>query len=450
MNRPNIILIMPHDLGTHLGCYDWDERLSTPNLDRLAKEGVLFNKNFCTAPYCSPSRGSIFSGKYPHTNGLMGLAGGLKWEMDHSTRLLGHLLEDAGYETFLFGLQHITKDPSWCGFEHLHNQSVGCDDVASTVCDFLENRLDEKQPFYAEIGFIEVHRPYQHFDMVTTAESDVTPLPYLTDTPGLRADQCMLYADIQSMDKAVGNIIDTLDAQNYSDNTLVIFTTDHGIAFPRAKATLYDAGINTALIMRHPAGFAGNRTVEEIVSTVDILPTILDVIKSPVPDDLQGRSFLPLLQELPYQSNEFVFAEKNTSPDDIKRCIRNKRYKYIRNFDDGPSIQMPLDISVSLTVDNMGDAHLEPRPRVELYDLEKDPHEQKNLASLPEFADIEQDLSEKLIRWMKETGDQALTGSISRPAGESEVFAEIRAADAMEKRRNRQKHLNAAYRACSL
>ncbi|MFH1904437.1 MAG: sulfatase [bacterium] len=427
--NPNIILITPHDLGTYLGCYGWDPQLSTPSLDKLADEGVRFTNNFSTAPFCSPSRGSIFTGKYPHTNGLMGLVN-LGWHLPSSNRILGQLLQSTGYETFLFGNQHIAEDsciaedPSQLGFDYISERGkCSCEVVAPIVTDFLKKRAKEgSKPFYAEVGFSQVHRPYRDIEMLSVQEKNISVLPYLEDTPGLRQDMAMFYAVIQYMDRAVGTILATLDNTRLKENTIVIFTTDHGIAFPRAKATLYDPGINTTLLMRWPDGFNGGRVISELISNIDLLPTLLDVVGIPIPEDVQGRSFLGLLQDEEYTPNSMIFAEKNSHKDDIKRCIRTKRYKYIRNFNGGPLISLPLDIEVTLARRNMGDRHLAPRPPVELYDLEKDPYEKNNLASSPDYADIEKELSSKLQKVLEDTNDPILSGRIQRPADEEEIM----------------------------
>ncbi len=201
----------------------------------------------------------------------------------------------------------------------------------------------------------------------------------------------------------------------------MVFTTDHGIDSPRAKGTLYDAGINTTLIVRWPAGIAGCQTRSELISNIDLLPTLLEAAGEDVPHNVQGRSFLPLLQDASYNPNSSVFAEKNTSAPDIKRGLRTERWKYIRNFDDGPILLLGTCTEYSLTRRDMGDAHLRQRPGVELYDLEHDPYEQHNLAGHPDCSQIECELSAALQNWMESTEDPLLKGPIPRPPEEAEL-----------------------------
>ena len=425
--HPNILLVIVHDLGTRLSCYG-ETSVQTPALDALAAEGVRFENHFCTAPFCSPSRASMFTGKYPHSNGLMGLVN-LGWDLPESNTTMAQMLAAAGYETFLFGLQHEVKNPKRLDshFHHVSDRTLGrsCDKVAPLVVDFLDARgKGNARPFYTRVGFSEVHRAYDHYQ--SDDPESVTVPPYLKDTPGARQDIAMFHGAIRRMDESVGSILDALARSGLSENTIVVFTTDHGIAFPRAKATLYDPGLRTTLIIRWPKGIAGGRVVRELISNIDLLPSLLNVVGITVPADVQGRSFLSLLRGGEYTPNEMVFAEKNTSPDDIKRCIRTERYKYIRNYNDGPILNLPTDIEASLTRRDMGDDHLTPRPAVELYDLEKDPLEMDNLAGMPEIKKIENDLASRLDKFLEETNDPILGGSIPRPPEEADIIRRIR------------------------
>ena len=424
MPRPNILLIMVHDLGAHLGCYGVPG-VPSPRLDHFACEGVRFGQQFCSAAFCSPSRGAILTGKYPHANGLMGLVN-LGWDLPAANVTLDQALGRAGYETYLFGLQHEVKDVERLStlFDHVSDRTAGsaCETVADQVTDFLgQARGDACPPFYARIGFSEVHRPYERYP--AAAADSVTVPAHLQDTPGARQDLAMFHGAVGAMDTAVGRILDALEAAGRRDNTLVIFTTDHGIAFPGAKATLYDAGLRTALLMRWPTGFVGGRTCDAMLSNTDLLPTVLQAVDASVPDGVMGHSFWPLLTETPYTPHERIFAEKSTQPDDLKRAVRTRRHKYIRNFDPGPVLALPTDIEISLTRRDMGDTHLAPRPPVELYDLAADPLERDNLAGRPEHADIERALAAELGRFLSDTADPVVAGTIERPPEEAEIVA---------------------------
>lgn len=417
--RPHILLIVVHDLGTRLGCYGYPS-VPSPHLDAMAGEGVRFERHFCTAPYCSPGRGSLITGKYPHVNGLMGLVN-LGWDWDPSNTTLAKALGTAGYDTHLFGVQHEARDERAAdlGFQHVSDRSVKrCDHVAPLVERFLLDRSHGgERRFYARVGFSEVHRS---FDRYPPADPARVSLPdWTADTPGARQDFAAYDGAIRAMDAAVGRILAALDRAALRDNTLVVFTTDHGSPFPRAKGTLYDAGIRTALLMRWPNGFAGGRIARDLLSNVDLFPTVLEVAGADIPADIQGRSFLPLLQGRPHPPRDVIFAEKNTVAADVKRCVRSAAFKYIRNYMPGPDLIIP-DAEIGLTRRDLGNDHLRPRPEVELYDLTADAPERVNLAGRAAFTEVESQLARCLREIQRDTSDPLLTDLIPRPPEEKE------------------------------
>jgi N-sulfoglucosamine sulfohydrolase len=422
--KPNIIVMVVHDLGTRLGCYG-ETMVESPNLDRLAQEGIRFTHHYSVSPYCSPSRGSILTGKYPHVNGLMGLVP-LGWNLSSDNATLSQLLKGGGYDTFLFGHQHEVRDRQQYRsyYDYMSDEATtSCEQVASEVKHFLTNRAPENEnPFFARIGFWEVHRPYEAYEKADPA-SIVVP-PYLKDTPGVREDLAMFHGSIKKMDQTVQNILDNLEKAGQKDNTIVVFTTDHGIDFPRAKGTLYDPGIQTTMLIRWPQACSGNTINSDLISSVDLFPTLLEAAGLPIPNNIQGQSFLPLLEGKEYSPRSFIFAEKNTVASDLKRCVRTNQYKYIRNFQEGPLIYMMPSMEASLTRRDIGNDHLEPRPSVELYDLNKDPNEMDNLAGHPEFAHIENMLADQLQGIMEETKDPILTELIARPEIEEVILRE--------------------------
>ncbi len=418
---PNILMISVHDLGTRLRCYGY-ESIQSPNLDRLAAEGARFEKNFCTSPYCSPSRGSMITGLYPHANGLMGLVNlGWQWRSENVT--IARALGSHGYETYLFGFQHEASDDRVedLGFQHVSDRGIKqkCSNVAPQVMSFLKSRKVNPKPFYARVGFTEVHRSFNGY--TPEDPSEVTLPGWMEDTPGAREDLAQYDGAIRHMDAAVGDILAELEAAGLSQNTLVVFTTDHGPPFPWAKSTLYDAGVNTALIARWPGGFNAGQVRNELISNVDLFPTLLEVAGTDVPKNIHGRSFLPLLQGGDYEPRSEIFTEKNTNATDIKRSVRTDRYKFIRNYVPGPGILL-ADSEGSLTRRDMGNAHTAPRPEFELYDMIADPYEKENLAGLSEVTEIQADLAERLERIQKETDDLLLDGPIPRPEREKEIL----------------------------
>ncbi|ELY58690.1 sulfatase family protein [Natronolimnohabitans innermongolicus] len=431
VSRPNIVLITCHDLGRYLGCYGVD--IETPRLEEFAADGALFENHFVTAPQCSPSRGSLLTGRYPHVNGLMGLAHG-DWELDEGERILPQYLSDAGYETHLFGLQHISQDTDRLGYDYVHSegnlypgvsptvhQANRARNVASVVSGFLE-RGSYESPFFASIGLFELHRVEEengrfgfdsdHYE--TDDPDDVRPLPYLPDRRGIRHDLAEMRGMVYDVDDAVGTLLDALEENDLAEETLVIFTTEHGIAFPRAKGSCYDPGIEAALLVRGPGIDAGVR-YDELLSNVDVLPTLLEYVDVDVPDDLDGRSFRPLLSDgAEYRERERLFAEM-TWHDMYNpvRAIRTERYKYVRNFWHLPAVYLTKDIFASEAGRMVRETDgVPPRPYEELYDLHESPQEDDNVVFEPTYQNVRRDLSRELHEWMVDTDDPLLDGPV--------------------------------------
>ncbi|ELY45983.1 sulfatase family protein [Natronorubrum tibetense] len=429
--RPNIVLITCHDLGQYLGCYDVD--IETPRIDGLAATGARFENHFVTAPQCSPSRGSLMTGRFPHVNGLMGLAHG-DWELHDDERILPHYLGDAGYETHLFGLQHITQDTDRLRYDYVHSegnlypgvspsvhQANRARNVASVVSGFLEREAFDS-PFFASIGLFELHRVEEehgrfgfdsdHYE--TDDPDEVPPLSYLPDRRGIRHDLAEMRGMVYAVDDAVGTILDSLAETGLEKETLVIFTTEHGIAFPRAKGSCYDAGIEAALVFRYPGLVDDGSVYDELISNVDLLPTLLELVDIDAPTDLDGRSFLPLLTDDGYGERDRVFAEM-TWHDMYNpvRAIRTERYKYIRNFWHLPKVYLTKDIFASEAGRMVRERDGVPaRAYEELYDLRESPQEDENVVFEPRYQDVRMDLSGRLHDWMVETDDPLLDGPV--------------------------------------
>ena len=408
----NIILMICHDLGRHLGCFGV-KGIDTPNIDEFARDGILFDNYFCTAAQCSPSRGSIITGQLPHNNGLMGLAH-LGWELHEEVMTLPKYLDEHGYDTHLFGLQHETANG---GEKELGYRHIGAGGSASKVAEAVSDFIIKRQapnPFFASVGFWEPHRPYDSPEYTPDPPNDVDVPPYLPDTPGVRLEISQLQGMVRAMDEAVGQILKALDEAGKQDSTLVIFTTDHGIAMPRAKGTLYDPGIGTALIMQGPDLPQG--VVESsLLSNVDLLPTILEYGGLPPLDDIDGYSFLPLLKGKPYHRREHIFVEMTWHDRyNPMRGIRTDRYKYLRNFGKRPLVYIPADIYDSPSGKAVREEYYKTvRPVEELYDLKSDPKELHNIIDEPKYQDIAKSLQSRLTDWLEQTNDPLLKGPIS-------------------------------------
>jgi N-sulfoglucosamine sulfohydrolase len=422
MAQPNILQIICHDLGCHIGCYGI-RTVHTPTLDRLAAEGVRFANSFCTSPGCSPSRAALATGRYPHANGVLGLAHAhFGWQLGPGERHIARLLADSGYHTALFGLQHVTYHPETLGFHEIMGDRPA-DGVAENIEEWLAARATEastpnaQRPFYIELNFFEPHRTFDFGGVAPDREAGVQVPPYLPDNEAAREELAGMQGAIRKVDAAVERILAAVEQTGLRENTLVLFTADHGIAFPRAKTTLYDAGIETALLMRWPAaGVAGGQVYEELVSNVDILPTLLGAAGVPVPENVQGRTFLPLLKREPYTPRSAVFAEKNYHElYDPLRCVRSARHKLIAHFEVASRAYSSTDIASGPTYKTMISELAAERSMFELYDVQQDPTEQRNLASDKAHTAEVADLGRQLRAWMHETEDPLLRGPIASP-----------------------------------
>ncbi|MCG5432090.1 sulfatase [Mycobacterium sp. MYCO198283] len=406
--RHNVLLVHWHDLGRQLGVYG-NPGVTSPRLDALAAEGILFTRAHATAPLCSPARGSLFTGRYPQSNGLVGLAHH-GWEYRSGVRTLPQLLGEAGWYSALFGMQHETSHPARLGFDEFDVSNSYCEYVVAQATDWLRRRTDQ-QPFLLTAGFFETHRPYprERYEPADPAAVDVPG--YLPDTDDVRADLAEFYGAIAVADAAVGELLDVLDDTGLADDTWVVFFTDHGPAFPRAKSTLYDAGTGIATIMRPPRALRlPPRVYDELFSGVDLVPTLLGLLGVEEPADIQGLSHaaaLTAVDTAPVRRQVYTSKTYHDSFDPI-RAIRTKEWSYIENYARRPLLDLPLDIEASPSGQVVAPLVTDERPERELYHLPDDPAEQHNLLAGEPDAHAEavaKDLAEQLHEWRTYTGD---------------------------------------------
>jgi arylsulfatase A-like enzyme len=415
--RPNILYLHSHDTGRYIEPYG--HALRTPNMQRLAEEGVTFRRAFCAAPTCSPSRASLLTGQCAHANGMIGLAH-RGFRLNDPSQHLATTLRDAGYRTVLAGVQHVTTgDPAELGYTEVADRTEH--DTPATVRSAInaiqQAASNPETPFFLDAGFFETHRPFP----AAPTESDrfVAPPPTLPDTPGTRRDMADFQASLTILDDAYGAILAALDASGLSENTLVIATTDHGIAFPWMKCNLTDHGTGVLLIVRGPGGFSGGRVCDALVSHLDLYPTICELAGIDPPAWLEGRSMLPLARGEEDAIRGEVFAEVTYhAAYEPQRMIRTDRHLLIRRFGDRRVPVLPnLDDSPSRDVVlEAGYAAVE-LPAIALYDNVLDPQQRQNVADLPAWRETRDDLLARLEAWMVATDDPLLGGDVPLPPG---------------------------------
>lgn len=402
----NVLIVHWHDLGRNLGVYG-HPGITSPHLDRLAAEGVLFTRAHATAPLCSPSRGSLFTGRYPQSNGLVGLAHH-GWEYRSNVRTLPQLLGESGWRTALFGMQHETSTPARLGFDEFDVSNSYCEYVVERATEWLRNPPERK--FLLTAGFFETHRPYPHDRYPPADPGRLTVPDYLPDTPEVRQDLADFHGSITVADAAVGQLLDVLRESGLADTTWVVFLTDHGPALPRAKSTLYDAGTGIAMIIRAPGSHrARPRVYDELFSGVDLVPTLLELLGVAIPADIDGLSHAQNLLGAHREVRSAVYTTKtyHDSFDPI-RAIRTKEYSYIENYARRPLLDLPWDIEESAPGQAVAPYVNDPRPERELYDLRSDPAELNNLLAAADSENVRavtNQLALLLHDWRQKTSD---------------------------------------------
>lgn len=406
---PNILVLIADDAGwDDFGAYG-HPNIRTPNVDRLAESGLKVERAFLTVAQCSPSRISILTGKYPHQTG----AEDLHMPLPDSLRIVPGYLSEADYYT-----GHMRKTHYGPAADAQFDWYAEAADDDFTA---FETFLDEAggRPFFMWVGFTDPHRGYGDAPVTHDAE-DVRVPPYLVDDQATRDDLARYYDEIARMDGQIGSLLDVLDERGLRHNTLVVFLSDNGRPFPRAKGTVYDEGIRTPLIFSWPAVIpAGSVYDAGMVSVIDLAPTWLGLAGIAKPDQMAGESLRPLFTDPSVPGREVIFAERNWHDcDEHIRALRTDRFKLVRNayvelphgtaadLGGSPSFRSLIRLKERGELTD-GQARLfeAPRPRIELYDLENDPYELDNLAAHDDYWQTARELAAVLDDWIRETND---------------------------------------------
>jgi arylsulfatase A-like enzyme len=405
-SQPNIVFLFSDDHSVpDLGCYG-NPTVQTPTLDRLAAEGIRFDRAYVSSPQCSPSRASVFTGRAAHDV--------------HASRLHAAVpVEDANVVQLLKGAGYYTG-----AYRKVHQPNIqdefdfygGPEEPLSA---FFENRPEER-PFFLWFGSRDPHRAYGPGAFEPPHDPAAVTVPeFLPDTPEVRQDLAYYYDAIARFDRESGEILELLEGQGVSGTTMVVMAGDNGMPFPRAKATLYEPGIKVPLLVRWPGRTAPGQVSEELVSLMDLAATWLEAAGMDPPQVMRSRSLIPLLTGTGHSSRDYVFSERNWHDNwDPMRAVVGRRYKLIQNFRPEVPYRPSLDIvdSPSWTVlERLIDAgelqgnlrwYARPiRPRVELYDLDADPGEWRNLAADPEYRELVDRHQQALSDWIRETND---------------------------------------------
>ncbi len=430
--RPNFLMVLTDDHSVpHAGCYG-DKMIRTPNIDRFAAEGMRFDRAYTTAPQCSPSRASIFTGLSPQRICMTRLATPLPPEH----RIFPEILSRNGYFTGVAGRWHHMDGRRvprpWIGKiydrHHLRTMNRRVDFVRTSaqgqMLEVINAFLDQKpkqKPFFLSFCFNDSHRRWDKNEFSAAYDPARIPVPaYLPDLPEVREDLTRYYGELTRADGNFGRILDLLEKRGLSENTIVVFMGDNGYAMPHGKGTLYQPGWHVPLIIRWPGRVKPGRVTGELVSGVDFAATFLEAAGIRPPAGTESHSFLNLLLGRPYQGRKCVFGSRgwHGNLDPIRSVCTNRYsliyncrpelpYRPISDFAGKPIwTAMKAAHQQGRLAPELSEAYFRPtRPVYELFDLRKDPGELHNLAGKPEYRDVEFELKSMLNEWMEATYD---------------------------------------------
>ncbi len=413
-DKPNLLFIIADDCTFRdIGCYGGQAK--TPNIDQLASDGLKFERCFQAAPMCSPTRHNLYTGIYPVKSGAY---------PNHTfaregTRSVVHYLKPLGYRVALSGKTHI-KPREVFPFEY--SSKGNNPDLEAIDRLFGECRKDGK-PFCLFACSNEPHSPWNKGDVSQYDAAKVKLPPYYVDTPEMRDAFVRYLAEVSYYDWQVGELLKLLDKHGLKDNTMVMVVSEQGNAFPFAKWTCYENGVQSAMVVRWPGKVKPGNTTSAMVEYVDVVPTFVEIAGGNPAPVLDGRSFLPVIMGQADRHKDYVYAEMTTrgiingSETFGIRSVRGERYKYILNFTPGVEFRNACTKSREfkswIAKAEGGDKDAADKVRryrnragVEVYDLENDPYEWHNLAGKPEVGDVEKTLRAKLDEWMRSQGDK--------------------------------------------
>lgn len=434
-SKPNILFILADDWSYPYASVFGESYIRTPNLEKLAKQGIVFSNAFCSSPSCTPSRASILTGKYPHN---LGEGVNLCGKLDVGIPTYVKLLQENGYSVAFdrkgwapgdFKKMGYTENP--CG--------------KSANFDTFIDKIPTDQPFFFWFGTNDPHRSFE-LGSGKKAGIDLNKIKvpeFLPDTPEIRGDLADYFAEIENFDKEIGDLLEKLKKTNRLDNTIIVIASDNGMPFPHAKANLYNYGTHIPLIISSFSGLIqkGIRH-DSFVNLIDLTPTFLDWAGVKNQPKMDGISLVPVLTTPTITHRSEVFlererhclcrAEMEYGAGYPMRAIQTKDYLYIRNFrpdrlpagdeqilntpsvfgdvDGGPTKVFMMDNRDLKSVNGLFELGFGKRPSEELYFLKKDPYNIHNLASSPEYASVKKQLSERLTQWMTTEKDPRLNG----------------------------------------
>jgi len=415
--RPNILFIVSEDNSDHLGCYG-EQRVHTPNLDGLASGGVRYTRAYVPYSVCSPSRAAFLTGLYTRQTGHIGLATH-RFSMYRDFKTIPAHFQQAGYYTGFLGKTHI--NPERLVEDYIDHRAIKGANFGKTISIetyaaeagvVMRNAAERKKPFLLIINYADAHRRFiresKHGFPTRQVEEEIAPFPWIgSDTPYLREELRDYFNCMNRLDEGIGMVLDKLDETGNRGNTLVIYISDHGADFPRGKGSIYENGTRIPMIVNYPKSFPKGKVESGMVSTIDILPTMLRAARLPIPDHLPGFA-LQDVDSGKVSPRKYIHTFTTGSSPNLLYMqfgIRDERYKLVYNPDRALNLLAQSRYSNSqLPEDQYVQSFLHP-PEYELFDLQEDPYEWKNLADSAEHNTIRQRLLKAMQQFQHEIKD---------------------------------------------
>jgi arylsulfatase A-like enzyme len=445
MKRPNIVYIHSHDLGRF--CEPMGHAIPSPNLLTLAKEGVLFRQCHCSAPTCAPSRAALLTGQHPHTCGMLGLPTlKLGYRIHDYATHLAAFLGRLGYETALAGAQHEARAP-WAPLKEClpyqqflnHPDDGPSEYVAAETIPAAKAFLtqDHDRPFFLSVGLADPHRDNQgyrstfHPSDPSDEPEDIEelarycqPWPHMPDNKITRREMANFKIGVEYLDRDIGRLMEILNQPEFRENTLVVFTTDHGVGVCEMKATLKDLGTGVFMVFRGPTDpafgdaclFKGGQVIDALTQHLDFYPTLAELLGEQPDHALQGSSLMPLVRGEQEEIHQQIFTEQTYHADEHARplrAVRTQRYKYIRSYKSDQPRGVDRDITQAFW-EEYGYADM-PMPDEQLFDLIFDPNEANNLVKSADHQEVLREMRTRLRTWQEETADPLVNGEIPVP-----------------------------------
>lgn len=414
---PNILFIVSEDNSEHIGCYG-EKRVHTPALDSLAKSGVRYTRAYVPYSVCSPSRAAFLTGLYTRQTGHIGLASH-KFSFYKDFKTMPAYFQEAGYYTGFLGKIHV--NPEHTIRKYVDHQAITTNNFSKTISiekyeaeakKVMLNAAKEKKPFMLIINYADAHRKFigksKNGFPTKLVKKPIKPFPWIgSDSPHLREEIKNYFNCMNRLDEAIGMVLKDMDELKVRDNTLVIYIADHGADFPRAKGSIYECGTRIPMIINYPKAFSQNKVENQMVSSIDILPTMLKFCGLKVPTNFQGNDLLALDQGK-IKGHEYIHTFTTGSAPSIHYLqfgIRDDRYKLVYNpYRTKNLLAVSRYKNSKLPKDEYVDSFINP-DEYELFDLGKDPHEWKNLAKSPEYQKKKQELIAAMKAFQHEIKD---------------------------------------------